>query len=80
MAATAGAAELLERIARDDRVDDRAVGQALAGLVMVGDDDLDPCGQARVDLLGRADPAVDGDQQAGARARSSFASEPALSP
>ena len=45
---------------------DRAVGQLLGGLVVVGDDHLDPGRLGRGHLGDRADPAVDGDQQRGA--------------
>ena len=61
-----GGAERAERVAAHDRVQDRAVREALRRLVVVGDDHLDPGGDQRLDLLGRADPAVDRDHQLGA--------------
>ena len=58
-----GPAEHLERVAADLRMDDRAVGQRLAGLVVVGDDDRDPGRLDGCDLGGRGDSAVDRHQQ-----------------
>ena len=60
-------AELLERIAGDPRVQDRAVRQALAGLVVVGDDHFDAELAGKGDLVGAADAAVGGQQQACSR-------------
>ena len=45
---------------------DRAVGQLVAGLVVVGDDHLHPQRPRERDLLDRGDPAVDRDEQRGA--------------
>ena len=59
------AAEALERIVADPRMDDRAIGELLAGLVMVGDDHVDPGRADLLDLGHGADPAVDRDQQPG---------------
>ena len=55
-------AEHLERVAADLRMDDRAVGQRLAGLVVVGRPPR-PGRLDRCDLGGRGDPAVDRHQQ-----------------
>src|SRR3954447_16266047 len=64
----AGRAEALERIVRDDGMDDRAVRELLAGQVVVGDDDLDAGRAGRCDLLHRTDSAVDGDHELGVTA------------
>ena len=62
----AGPAELGERVAGDDRVQDRAPGQLRARLMVVGDDHLEPGAERRLDLGDGADPAVGGQQQRGA--------------
>jgi hypothetical protein len=49
-------------------VDDRAVREALARQVMVGDHDLDAGGAGGRNLLDRADPAVGRDHKLGAAA------------
>ena len=54
-----GAAEPGERIVALQRRDDRAVREALAGPVVVGDDDLEPEPRRLVDLGDGGDPAVD---------------------
>ncbi len=61
-----GPAELAERVAGDDRVQDRAPGQLRARLMVVGDDHLQPGAERRLDLGDGADPAVGGQQQRGA--------------
>ena len=63
------AAELLERIAVDRRMKDRAVGQLRARLMVVGDDHLHAQRAGKRDLLDSGDPAIDGDQQRGAALR-----------
>jgi hypothetical protein len=62
----AGGAEVCERIVAHRRVDDRAVGQALGRAMVIDDHEVEPEGARRVDLGGRGDPAVDGDQEVGA--------------
>ncbi len=47
-------------------MNDRAVGQLGAGLVVVGDDDVDAERLRVRDLCDRGDAAVGGDQEAGA--------------
>ena len=59
----AGPAELRERIVRRTGRDDRAVGQRLAGPVMVGDDDVEPAFSGLGDLVDGRDPAVDGEDE-----------------
>ena len=59
----AGAAELRERVVGRARGDDRAVGQRLAGPVVVGDDDVEPARARLGDLLDRGDAAVDGQDE-----------------
>ena len=51
-----------ERVARDDRVQDRAIGQLGGRLVVVGHDHLDARGASRRDLLRRRDSAVHRDR------------------
>ncbi len=58
-----GRAQLAERIAADDGVQDRAVGKLGAWLVVVGDDHVDALLSRHRDLSRRGDPAVDGDQE-----------------
>ena len=62
-------AQLGERVAVERGVQDRAVGQLRARLVVVGDDDLHPELPCQAHLLHRGDPAVDGDQQRGSALR-----------
>ena len=59
----AGAAELRERIVGRPRRDDRAVGQRLAGPVMVGDDHVEPARARLGDLGDGRDAAVDGEHE-----------------
>ncbi len=59
-------AEVWAGIARDDRMDDGAIGQLGAGLVVVGHDDVDAERLRVSDLFDRRDPAVGGDEEAGA--------------
>ena len=59
----AGAAQLRERIVGRPRRDDRAVGQRLAGPVVVGDDHLEAARLRLRDLLDRGDAAVDGQHE-----------------
>ena len=64
----ARSAEPLEGVVRDDRMDDRAVGEDLAREVMVSDHDLHAGGPGGGDLLDGADSAIDGDDELGAPA------------
>ena len=59
----AGAAQLGERVLGGPGGDDRAVGQGLAGPVVVCDDDLEAGGARLGHLLDRSDPAVDREQK-----------------
>ena len=61
----AGGAEVGERVARHLRVQDRARGQALARLVVVGDDHLEAGREGRLHLGHRPDAAVGRDEQRG---------------
>ena len=65
----AGAAELRERIVGRARRDDRAVGQRLAGPVVIGDDDLEAARARRLDLRHGRDPAVDREDEPAAVVR-----------
>ena len=59
-------AEVGARVSRDDGMDDRAIGELRARLVVVGDDDVDAERPCVCDLVDRRDPAVGGDQEASA--------------
>ncbi len=61
-----GGAQLLERVSREARVQDRAIGQPIAGLMVVRDDRLEAELASKGDLAGTADPAVGGEQHPGA--------------
>ena len=61
-----GGAQLGEGIAIEGRVQDRAVGQSVAGQMVIRDDHVDAGRPRRGDFVDRADPAVCGDQQPGA--------------
>ncbi len=61
-----GRAEVGTRISAQPRMEDPAVGEAVAGLVVIGDDHSHPGPASGLDLVGAGDPAVRGDQQAGA--------------
>ena len=50
-------------VVAERRAHDRAVGQLVAGPVVVGDHDVEPRGARRGDLLDRGDAAVDRDEQ-----------------
>ena len=56
--------EVLVGIAGDDGMDDRAVGQLLARLMVIGDDCGDSLRPGRSDLRHRVDPAVHRDHEA----------------
>ena len=62
----AGAAELRERVVGRARRDDRAVGQRLAGPVVVGDDHLEAARLRLGDLRDGGDAAVDREHEAAA--------------
>ena len=64
----AGGAQLGARVAAERRVHDRRVRQPAVGArrVVVGDDDVEPGGARRGDLVDRGDRAVDGHEQVGA--------------
>ena len=55
----------LLRKGRERGVDDETVGQRLTGVMVVGDDDLDPRPLNGLDFGEVADAAVDGDEQVG---------------
>ena len=58
-----GPAQRDERVVTDFGMQDRAVRQLVAGLVVIGDDRLDPQLARQLHLVDRRHPAVDGDQQ-----------------
>ncbi|HEX3238696.1 MAG TPA: hypothetical protein VHR18_01010 [Solirubrobacterales bacterium] len=61
-----------KRVLADFRVQDRALGQLVPGLVMVGDDHLHPQLLRLPHLIDRGDPAVNGDQKLGPARRKSL--------
>ena len=58
-------AEIAERVTTQGRVDDRALGQLLAGPVMVGDDHVEAESLRQRDLGRRSNATVRGDQEPG---------------
>ena len=59
----ARAAEIGKRIVRRSRGDDGAIGQLVAGTVMVGDDHVEPELACASHLVDRCDAAVDGEDE-----------------
>ncbi len=61
-----GRAQLPERVAREAGMEEQAVRQPFAGLMVIGDDHLHSGGARGGDLVGAGDPAVGRQQQTGA--------------